>query len=159
MQAIEDYAHAPANLAVAFEDAQKAMDIVRARAEEWGIRPDAIGVMGFSAGGHLSSMMAISAPANRKPAFAAPIYPAISNKLPTPESLPPSFLVHATDDPTVGPEHSLRYYELARKMKVPVEMHIYAEGGHGFGIRKTSEAGRDWPLRFEAWLKEMRIID
>lgn len=173
------------------QDAQQAIRYVRQQAKSLGIQPNKIGIMGFSAGGHLASTAAThfdfkADAANTdtisvRPDFAILIYPVISfdssithkgsrNNLvgPRPEkekemffsndtqvtaTTPPSFLVHASDDGAVPVENSIRYYKACVKNKVPVEMHLYPKGGHGFGLyNKTTED--NWLERLRNWLHQ-----
>lgn len=167
-------------------DARRAVQVVRANAGTWGIDPDRIAVVGFSAGGHLVANLAaqhareVFPPRDAidrlsaRPNLVAPIYPAVmidqlSKALPPGQSLfgqaidaeiaarhsphlqtradsPPHFLVHAEDDPLVGPEHSLALRAALREKGVSVETHLHAQGGHGFGIRKAQGLSvADWP--------------
>ncbi len=153
------------------QDAQEAIKTVRERAKEWNIDTGRIGIMGFSAGGHLASTAgthynnAVIANPNHtslRPDFLILIYPVISfddsighrgsrdnllgknpseekkkyysNELQVTNHTPPSFLVHASDDDGVKPENSIRFYEACLQHLVPVEMHLYQHGGHGFGM-------------------------
>lgn len=160
------------------QDAQRAMGIIRHRAAEWGIRPDRIGILGFSAGGHLAVMTTLH-PNERTyqkdpaldvddvtPNFSIPIYPAylVSKDdtftlLPevkvTPNS-PPMCLVHAHDDKglTSASASALIYLEY-KKLGLPCELHIYAKGGHGFGMKKAGGPVNDWHVRVGEWIKAM----
>ena len=171
------------------QDAQQAIKTVRSRAGEWNIRPDRIGVLGFSAGGHLASTVGThfgksvidnADSINLRPDFMILIYPVISfqsdightgskNQLlgPSPNSMkidyysnelqvtpktPPTFLVHASDDGTVSPEHSIRFYRALRQHNIIAEMHIYQKGGHGFGMINKETEDR-WMERCKNWLK------
>lgn len=160
------------------KDAQRALSLVRSKAVEWGIDPERIGILGFSAGGHLStnastnfdkrSYDAIDAvdEVSCRPDFAILIYPAYLTKEGTAElqpeirvsdKMPPTFLVHAIDDP-VGPESSLGLALALKKAKVPVEMHIYDAGGHGFGLRPSEHPCSRWPERCTEWLKSRGLL-
>jgi len=174
-------------------DAKRAMRLVRANAAKWGINKNAIGIMGFSAGGHLASTLAThfdEGDANAvdsverqssRPDFAVLVYPVISMSKPimhagsrnnligaTPDSsaaklysnelqvtdrTPPCFLVHATDDKAVPVENSLLFYTALKDHKVPVEMHIYPKGGHGFGLAVGSGALEGWTDRLIEWMR------
>lgn len=174
------------------QDAQQAIRIIRQQAKKYGINPQQIGIMGFSAGGHLASTAAThfnfradaqnSDTISVRPDFAILIYPVISfdssithkgsrNNLvgtqPSKEKelffsndtqvtalTPPSFLVHASDDGAVPVENSIRYYQSCVKYKVPVEMHLYPKGGHGFGMNnKTTDD--NWLERLRNWLQKL----
>jgi acetyl esterase/lipase len=175
------------------QDAQQAIRIIRNNSAEWGINRSQIGIMGFSAGGHLASTAAahfqFSADAANKdttsvrPDFAILVYPVISfdstfghigsrNKLigtkPAPDKIaffsnelqvttktPPAFLVHASDDNGVPVENSIRFYQACVKNKVPVEMHLYPHGGHGFGLNNTTTTD-NWMERLKNWLSSIK---
>ncbi len=141
----------------ALEDAQRTLGLVRFHAAEWQIDPHKIGVIGFSAGGHLVAAMsthfnkrlyAVVDAADKvscRPDFAIACYPGhmwdfdddlnLNPNVPVTTNTPPTFLVQAEDDHTDGVEQSLVYYIALKKAGVPVEMHLYAQGGHGFGLR------------------------
>jgi predicted amidohydrolase/acetyl esterase/lipase len=163
-------------------DAQRAIRLVRGRAGEWGIDPERIGIMGFSAGGHLAVMAAISfakpsyAPidgADRvscRPDFAVVAYPGyiltrpaageLADYIRIPKGTGPMFLVHASDDtePGAQPEQSLALYRALRGAGVPTELHIYDEGGHGFGVRKSDRPAARWTGRCAEWLRHRGIL-
>jgi len=170
-------------------DAQQAIRLVRSKAAEWGLKKDKIGIMGFSAGGHLASTAATHFKKNVditnkdttsvRPDFAILVYPVISfdssithkgsrnnlvgakasaetinlfsNELQVTAKTPPSFLVHAGDDGGVPVENSVRYYQACIKYKVPVEMHLYPKGGHGFGMYNKTTSD-NWMERLKNWL-------
>ncbi|MCP5518335.1 MAG: alpha/beta hydrolase [Verrucomicrobiales bacterium] len=156
------------------EDAQRAMGLLRSRAAELGLDPQRIGVLGFSAGGNLAALLS-NHHAGRtyarvddaddlpcRPDFAALIYPAyltvkeegdkISPLLPVTENTPPTILVMAADDP-VRPENVLHYALALKQAKVPVELHLYPNGGHGYGLRRTDNPVTAWPDRVTDWLR------
>lgn len=159
------------------QDAQRALGMIRARADEWKIDPKRVGVLGFSAGGHLAAM-ALSHPertfpedpeldaAGCRPDFGILIYPAYlidgddADKL-APElnfdaDSQPVFLAVASDDKWAS--SSARLYLELQRLKVPVEMHAFAKGGHGFGIMKNKELPvSTWPQRCAGWMKSMKI--
>ncbi|WNO52793.1 alpha/beta hydrolase [Stakelama saccharophila] len=177
---------------VPLQDAQRAMRLIRARADTWNIDPDTLGIVGFSAGGHLAASLATSYDASvydrvdgddarsAKPAFAGLIYPVINLSIdksnssqnllgPQPPAdavarydtanrvtaeTPPVFLVQAMDDGLVNPDNTLAMVEAARAAKVPVEAHLFEEGGHGFGIRHLPEGAPAtlWPELFALWI-------
>lgn len=165
----------------ALQDAQRAMGLLRLRAAEWKIDPHKIGVLGFSAGGHLAA--AISTHFERayssvdaadkessRPDFAIVLYPGhmsinykedlsqINPYIHVTNQTPPTFLLHAEDDPVDPVEYSLLYYAALRKAKVPVEMHVFAKGGHAFGLRRTQFPITNWPDLAEAWLGTMGVV-
>lgn len=139
--------------AVPIEDARAAMRLVRSRAAEWKLKPEAIGMMGFSAGGMLSVLMGGEPDAAMRHNFLALFYPAVPSAAPMPEPMP-VFIAQADDDPLVQPEGLMSYYTALKAAKHPVEMHIYNAGGHGFGMRSTGKTSASWPLNFEDWLAE-----
>lgn len=165
--------------AAALEDAQRALGIVRSHAAEWHIDPKRIGVLGFSAGAHLSA--ALSAHFEKRlyqpidaadqvscrPDFAVIIYPgylalAEENFAPNPEvhvteQTPPSFILQAEDDP-VHVENALVYFQALKNAKVPAELHVYADGGHGYGLRRTELPITAWPQLVELWLHTIRAL-
>ena len=140
---------------VAIEDAQAAMKLARENAAKWNLKTNAIGLMGFSAGGHLAAMMGMIAPAATRPDFLVLGYPAIPANLQVTASTPRTFLVAADDDHTVNPaDNAARFFAALRAANVPAELHIYSSGGHGFGILKTDKTSAAWPRALVAWLKE-----
>jgi len=170
------------------QDAQRAIQIVRERAAEWGVKSDKIGIIGFSAGGHLASTLAthfkkavIPNPSNisLRPDFAMLIYPVItfgpyahagsrenligknpsqelidlySNEKQVTPDTPPCFLVHAADDGAVPVQNSTQFYDALVKNKVKAEMHLFQEGGHGFGMINRKNKGRwfEWGVNWMA---------
>ena len=165
--------------AAALEDAQRAISYVRSHAEEWRVDPKRIGVLGFSAGGHLAAAASTNFStrtytevdaadrASCRPDFAILIYPAFltppgqTGQL-TPEitvnaGTPPTFIVQTEDDP-VRVENSLFYYLALKNAKVPAEMHLFAAGGHGYGMRPISSTVSTWPHRAEEWLRSMQLL-
>ena len=140
---------------VSLEDASEAMKIIRSNAAKWNIDKDKVGMMGFSAGGHLTALMAVE-PEEVRPNFLGLIYAVIPENISVTKDTPQSFLAHASDDPTVPTDSSIHFYQALRKAKVPAEMHIFSEGGHGFGIKKSGKTSENWPGRFETWFKAMK---
>ena len=159
----------PENLA-AFQDGQRAMSLVRSKAAEWGIDPKRIGMLGFSAGGHLTASVALDGQRlydpvddadkqSCQPNFNVLIYPGgvtdnstgqLKKEFVISKNYPPTFFVHATDDRC---ENSVELYRALKAAKVPAEMHLYASGGHGFGINPVPHACATWPARCADWLK------
>jgi len=143
---------------VALEDAEAAVALARKRAGEWNLKADSIGLMGFSAGGHLAAMMGMVAPAETRPDFLVLGYPAIPPVLQVTASTPRTFLVAADDDPLVNPaDNAGRFFAALRAAKVPAELHIYSSGGHGFGMVKSGKTSAVWPAALVAWLKEAQL--
>lgn len=172
------YRHAPFRHPVPLEDARAALAITHAHATEWGLRDGGIGMMGFSAGGHLVASAATFPDGEKKlrPAFTLLIYPVIAmigeeihqgsvdhllggkapenlrrklspNEQVTPNTAP-AFLVHAGDDEPVPVSNSLRYYQALQTAGIEAEMHLYAKGGHGFGMGKM----HPWTELAARWL-------
>lgn len=159
------------------EDAQQAMRITRAHAKEWGIDPKKIGAIGFSAGAHLAVVLSthpefqahnvpVSA-IDARPNFQIVIYPGYTSlpdgKVPpsiTPTAdIPPTFLLQAENDYTARVESSIYYFMALKEAKVPAEMHIYTQGGHGFGLRPTdAPVATKWPVLAEEWLHTIHIL-
>jgi acetyl esterase/lipase len=162
----------------ALQDAQRALGVVRAHAAEWHIDPHRIGVLGFSAGAHLAAALSthfdqrlydvVDAADQQscRPDFAVIVYPgylalAEQNFAPNPDihvtdQTPPSILIQAEDDP-VHVENSIVYFLALKNAKVPAEMHIYAEGGHGYGLRPTALPVTHWPDLVEKWLHTISV--
>jgi acetyl esterase/lipase len=145
------------DLRVPLDDAYEAVRVTRAHAARWRIRPDAVGMMGFSAGGHLAGMTGMLAPPDARPNFLALLYPAIPQGLEVTASTPPTFLAAAHNDPRLAAaDHAVRFYIALKKAEVPAEMHIYASGGHGFALRKEDGTAATWPQAFATWLATLR---
>jgi acetyl esterase/lipase len=164
----------------ALQDAQRTVGLVRFKAAQWQIDPRKIGVLGFSAGGHM--VAAISTHFEKRlypavddadkescrPDFAVSLYPghlAVREKdfAPNPDiqvtsQTPPTFLLQANDDPVDPVENSLVYYSALRKAGVPAEMHLYVKGGHAFGLRPTELPITRWPQLVETWLAAIGMI-
>ncbi|MEO6785444.1 MAG: alpha/beta hydrolase, partial [Chthoniobacteraceae bacterium] len=161
------------------QDAQRAIGLVRHHAAEWGVKPDRVGILGFSAGGHLTVMATLHpndrtytiAPAldveDATPNFSVPVYPAylvvskddtfhLKPEIKVTAKAPPMCLVHANDDKGVtSPSGSALLYLEYKKLNLPAELHIYAKGGHGFGMRKTGLPTADWLVRVGEWMGSM----
>lgn len=167
----------------ALEDAQRALSLVRFHAAKWHIDPHRIGVLGFSAGGHLSAAVSVHfdkriyAPVDAadrvsvRPDFAVAIYPGHLWNSSVPglaitqdvgahitRQTPPTFLLQNEDDVVDGVEQSLTYYVALKHAGVPVEMHLYAQGGHAFGLRHTKLPATDWPHLVEVWLHTIGVL-
>ena len=144
---------------LAIADAEQAMRVIRAHASEWGIAPDRVGVIGFSAGGHLATALALERDAAVRPNFAAPIYPATPEQVAPGSDAPPVFIVQADDDKSVPTDsHSVLVYLAWKKAGRPAELHIYSRGGHGFGMRKDKGPVSSWPDRFHDWLELQGLL-
>ncbi len=168
--------HYPKNTAD-LEDAQQAMRITRAHALEWNIDPHRVGVLGFSAGAHLAVVLCNHPDFRRpeqpehepdaRPDFALIIYPGYLTDQPALDKLaagidpgpntPPTFLLQAEDDP-VHEENVLLYFQALKQNKVPAELHIFAQGGHGYGLRPTSLPITHWPVLAETWMHTIHVL-
>ncbi|HEV2488413.1 MAG TPA: alpha/beta hydrolase [Candidatus Acidoferrales bacterium] len=165
---------------LALEDAQRTLGLVRFHAAEWRIDPHRIGVLGFSAGGYLVAEISTNfarrlyAPFDAadkescRPDFAVAVYPGhlrVGNKgyrlnpnVPVTRQTPPTFLVQAEDDYVDGVNQSVAYYIALKDARVPVELHLYAHGGHAFGLRPTNLPITRWPQLVETWLRTIGVI-
>jgi acetyl esterase/lipase len=161
------------------QDAQRAVGLVREHATDWGIDTKRVGVLGFSAGGHLAAALSthfdqrLYDPVDAadklscRPDFAVIVYPgylalADKNFAPNPDinptvNTPPTFIVQAEDDP-VHIENAVVYFMALKNAKVPAELHIYAQGGHGYGLRKTKLPVSNWPGLVEEWLDTIGVV-
>ena len=178
------------------QDAQRAMRIVRSHAKQWKIDPNRIGIMGFSAGGHVASTLSthynqevykVKDSVSARPDFSLLIYPVISmrkeiahmgsriallgehpspalvklysNELQVNKNTPPAFIVQSMEDHTVPVQNSIDYALALHKYKIPVELHLYERGGHGFGLaRNTQDTESSWPEACARWLKMHGLI-
>lgn len=176
------------------QDAQAAIALVRTNAAKWNIDPAKVGIMGFSAGGHLAATASTHfnkdytgslSSANLRPDFSILLYPVISmrpfghggskqsllGKNPTEEELalfsneeqvtaqtPRAFIVHASDDNAVPLKNSLLYAERLTANKIPVDLHVYAKGGHGFGLNNKTTSGDLWFDRLITWMKANQLL-
>ena len=156
------------------QDLQRAIAYTRSHAKEWNIDEDKIGVMGFSAGAHLSAMASNSFSertypvvdandeVNFRPDFCMLIYPAyldgesfsLAPEVNVSDKTPPTFIVQAQDDNSYI-NSSLFYYYALKEAKVPSALHLYPTGGHGFGLRNTGHLVNEWPFRAVNWLREL----
>jgi acetyl esterase/lipase len=165
--------------AAPLQDAQRAMRLARAHASEWHINPARIGVMGFSAGGHLAALLSTNFDktayepvdgadaSSARPDFAMLIYPAyltldkemttVSPALPVSGKTPPTMLIQAEDD-GIPVEGSLVYYRALKNAKVPAELHLYPAGGHGYGLRSPVAPLNTWPKRAEEWMRASGLL-
>ena len=137
---------------LAIADGEQAMKLVRKHASQWDISPDRIGIMGFSAGGRVATGVALEHDADSLPNFVAPIYGALWEDITVPADAAPLFIALANDDElAVDPGISL--FHAWRAADHPVELHIFAQGGHGFGMRKQGLPVDHWIDRFGEWLQ------
>jgi acetyl esterase/lipase len=163
----------------ALQDAQRALGIVRSHAAEWHVDPNRIGVLGFSAGAHLAAALSThfdqrlydtvdaADQLSCRPDFAVIVYPgylalADQNFAPNPDihvtaKTPPSFVVQAEDD-GVHVENAIVYYQALKNAKVPAELHLYAQGGHGYGLRRTEKPVTSWPELVQTWLHTIQVL-
>lgn len=160
------------------QDVQRAIAYTRSHASEWKINPYKIGVLGFSAGAHLSAVASTNY-SNRtyprvdsnddvslRPDFTVLIYPAylsadnfsISPELKVNENTPPTILIQTQDDNSFI-DSSIFYYYALKEAKVPVTMHLYPSGGHGYGARNTGHTVNEWPHRVLSWLRDIDMIE
>ncbi len=135
-------------------DGCQAVRLVRENAKHWGLDPHRIGIMGFSAGGMVTLSTALHYDPSSRPDFAAPIYSAPPAETPVPDDAPPLFLLCAADD-DMASEVSTRFYTAWRAAGRPVELHIYARGGHGFGMNTLGLPSDAWIERFADWLQSI----
>lgn len=182
-----------------FQDGQRAIRIIRTQAERFNIDLEKIGVLGFSAGGHLAGMLATQwshqfstlhdsiDQVSAQPNFAALLYPVISMQAPldhthaykslmgknhdsteqaffsvnlqVSQHTPPIFLVHALDDHIAPVQHSLDMQMALDKNKIPYELHLFKNGGHGWGLGKANTETTQWPTLFLTWLQNMKIVE
>ncbi len=160
------------------QDAQRAMSLVRSKASEWNLDPARIGILGFSAGGHLAAEESTNFDhraydpiddvdkVSCRPDFTILIYPAylvnkagdgLAPEIRVTKETPRTFFAHAENDP-VTVESSLKMFSALKKAGVPAELHVYPTGGHGYGLRRTSEPVTTWPERCAAWLRTQGLL-
>ena len=172
---------------VATNDALRAIELIRGNSSKWKIDIKNIGVIGFSAGGHLASTISTKGESNiNKPNFAVLVYPVIkmnansktwtfnslfgktpnpdiihkySNDLNVNDQTPPTILIHSNNDEGTPPENSLSYYAALRKHNIPAALHIWEDGGHGYGLGIGRGSIESWPNVVEEWLKIRNVID
>jgi acetyl esterase/lipase len=166
--------------AAPLQDVERAVGLVRSSAKEWAIDPQRVGVLGFSAGGHLCA--ALSASAGRRsyprvdaaddascfPDFQLLIYPGglvpggggggLGPEVAVTSTTPPTFLAMAQDDP-VRVENVLGYAQALQQAKVPMELHVYPTGGHGYGLRPSKDFVTSWPQRAADWLRSRGLLE
>jgi acetyl esterase/lipase len=161
------------------QDAQRAISLVRSRAKEWGIDPQRIGIVGFSAGGHLAIAAATTFDKRTyepvddvdkiscRPNFAVPVYSGylkakdkdeLAPGLRIPTNTPPVFLVHGSDDIVSPPENSVLMYLALKRAAVPAELHVYANTTHDFGVRTNDRPHSQWTARCAEWLRDFGAL-
>ncbi len=142
-------------VAMAIADGKKAISYVRDHASDFSISPDRIGIIGFSAGGTVSTGVAYTYDANSRPDFVASLYPYVGSfeKPPVPQDAPPLFICAATDDRFGFNMHCIKLYEDWVGAKKSAELHIYAKGNHGFGMNKMNLPVDTWIDRYTDWMK------
>jgi acetyl esterase/lipase len=161
------------------QDAQRALSLVRSKSAEWKIDPERLGILGFSAGGHLSAATATNFDRRNyeaiddidklscRPDFAVLVYPAyllkdksdeLAPEIRVSEDTPPIFFAHAGDD-RISPENSIQMYLALKKAGTLGELHVYSSGGHGFGLRPTEHPCCTWPDRCAAWMKKEGLLE
>jgi acetyl esterase/lipase len=147
------------NRKIAVADASQAIRLVRQNAARYGIRPDRIGMIGFSAGAITTMGVLLEGDPAARPNFAAPIYGMTMIGTPTvPADAPPLFIAAAQDDTTVPATGSIDIFNLWTKARRPAELHIYEKGGHGFGMRPSASPVGKWPAALEAWLRSQGLL-
>ncbi|HEY1166864.1 MAG TPA: alpha/beta hydrolase [Chitinophaga sp.] len=182
---VNDDAQQGARYPAQYNDATLAMRMIKSKAADWGLNPDKVGVIGFSAGGHLASCVATMIQPGTKPAFAILVYPVISMDTPykhagsammllgpqpaqgmvdslstqnrVSEQTPPTMLIHSTDDKVVPIENSLQFYNALRAHHVPATLHVYDHGGHGYGLAVKDPVLSSWPELCITWLQGLGI--
>ncbi len=140
------------------DDGRQAIRFVRARAEQFGIDAGRIGIAGFSAGGGVAMGAAMEHDAESRPDFAIGVYPAYRAELTVPAAPPPLFLVAVDDDASVAPISTSRLYEAWHKKGGAAELHLFQNGGHGFGMARIGALSDVWPLLLENWLRANGFI-
>lgn len=146
-------------ISLAVADGLQAMRVARKNAARFGVNPHRIGILGFSAGGWVTTAVALKGQGDSRPDFAAPIYAAMPEDLTAPPNPPPLFLLHADDDKTVIPvKTSIRLYESWKEVGAPVELHIYSQGSHGFGMRKKGLPSDFWIERLWEWMRAQQLV-
>ncbi len=166
-------------------DAAQALALIHGNAGDWSIDAKRVGIMGFSAGGHLAASASVLLEGPQRPAFTVLIYPVISmraelahggsrNQLLGPDpaeewlarysceeqvdaKTPPAFLVHTSDDP-VNVLNSVVYYSALQKAGVPSELHVYDRGGHGYGMRSKDLPVGQWPQALRRWMEVRGLL-
>jgi dienelactone hydrolase len=165
---------------MALQDAQRAMGLLRAQAERWSINPKRIGAIGFSAGGHVVAGLSTHALRSYAPVDAADEQPSrpdfamvmysghlwaghgkglsLVRDITVDDKVPPTFIAQATDDRTDDVRESLAYYRALADAGAPVEMHLFARGGHAFGLRMKDAPVAAWPQLAERWMQDIGML-
>ena len=163
---------------MALEDVQRTMGLVRLHAKEWHVDPHKVGVVGFSAGGFLVAEISThfdkrlykpvdaADKQSARPDFAMAIYPGhlalddgkLNPNVPVTRNTPPTFIVQAEDDDVDGVQQALTYFAALKEAGVPTEMHIYAQGGHAFGVRRTDKPITHWTDLADAWMRTIGVL-
>lgn len=165
--------------AAPLQDAQRALGMIRQHAKEWSLDPKRVGMMGFSAGAHLTALTSTSFEKRAydaideadkescRPDFALLIYPGgvavkgegekLAPEIQVTPQTPPAFLAQTEDD-NARVESSLAYYIALKNAKVPTEMHLYPTGGHGYGLRPSEHEVSHWPKRAEEWMRGLGML-
>ncbi|MCF7976345.1 MAG: alpha/beta hydrolase [Phycisphaerae bacterium] len=165
----------PQNRDGAIQDAQRGLGLIRQHAKDWGIDPTRVGVLGFSAGGHLSAYLSThyaqrgyaavdeADALSCRPDFTVLVYPAylgtpdwdLVDEIPVTRDTPPAFIVQTQDDKALVPS-SLAYYKGLSQAGVPAELHLFPTGGHGYGMRPSVYPVTEWPRLCETWLTRLK---
>ena len=147
-------------LPLCIADGRNAIDWVRRHVDEYGLDPNRIGIMGFSAGGTVAASTAYGYERGNRPDFIAPIYPFFPTEMQgsLPQDAPPAFFAAASDDGLDLAPHSVSLYNQWLKQKTSAELHLYSKGGHGFGMRKQNLPSDNWIERFGEWLQTQRLL-
>lgn len=150
---LDDFSRATqARRAIAVADAEQAIRFVRSHARQYAISPDHVGIIGFSAGAMAALEVALAKEPAARPNFAVSMYGAALSKEVPSAGAPPLFIAAAQDDAELPAINSLELFQRWSKAGLPVELHIYEKGGHGFGFRRHQSTSDGWPVSFEIWL-------
>jgi acetyl esterase/lipase len=154
---IRNYALIAEDGKYALDDGVQAIKVVRAHAAEWGVSPDRIVFMGFSAGGMITEYTAIQPDESARPNYAAPIYGAYFPTVPPiPKNVPPFFMELAEDDTLAGPQ-IVKFYDALKAAGYKPELHLYEHGGHGWSMRKQGTTSDHWIEEFYWWLEAHKL--